>query len=440
MKQPLRRFAEDRRKVIAAEIARLLAAGFIMEVLHPDWLSNPVLVEKKKDDPNVAVVWRMCIDYTNLNKACPKDPFPLPRIDQVIDSTAGCELLSFVDAYSGFHQIPLNPNDQIKTTFITPYGAYCYRTMPFGLRNAGATYQRCMQKCLQDQLDKNVQVYVDDVVIKTKQSHTLIEDLRQTFANLRRFRMKLNPEKYTFAVPAGKLFGFLVSSRGIKANPTKIRAIERMELPKTLNDVQKFTGCLALLSRFVSRLGEKALPLYQLMKKSDKFTWTQQADSAFHELKKMLATAPILASPLSKEPMLLYVAATNRVVSAVIVVEREEGGKSVQRPVYYLSEVLSVSKQNYPHYQKMTYGVYMAAKKLKHYFQEHPIRVICEAPISDILGSKDATGRVAKWAIELAPYTLQYDRRDAIKSQAVADFFVEWMEMQYEPPLPDPNY
>src|SRR4051812_15501604 len=252
--------------------------------------------------------------------------------------------------------------------------------------------------------------------------------------------MKLNPKKCTFGVPAGKLLGILVSGRGIEANPTKIRAIERMELPKTLNDVQKFTGCLASLSRSVSRLGEKALPLYQLMKKSDKFTWTQQADSAFHELKKMLATPPILASPLSKEPMLLYVAATNRVVSAVIAVEHEEGGKSVQRPVYYLSEVLSVSKQNYTHYHKMTYGVYMAAKKLKHYFQEHPIRVICEAPISDILGSKDASGRVTKWAIELAPYTPQYDRRDAIKSQAVAEFFVDWMEMQYEPPLPDPNY
>ena len=115
-----------------------------------------------------------------------------------------------------------------------------------------------------------------------------------------------------------------------------------------------------------------------------------------------LATTPILASPLPKEPMLLYVAATNRVVSVVIVVEREEGGKSVQRPVYYLSEVLSLSKQNYPHYQKMTYGVYMAAKKLKHYFQEHPVTVVCSAPISEIIGSKDASGRVAKWAIELA--------------------------------------
>ena len=133
--------------------------------------------------------------------------------------------------------------------------------------------------------------------------------------------------------------------------------------------------------------------MYQLMKKSDRFTWTPQADAAFHELKNMLATAPILASPLPKEPMLLYIAATNRFVSVVVVVEREEEGTVVQRPVYYLSEVISASKQNYPHYQKMTYGVYMAAKKLKHYFQEHPITMVCAAPISEIIGSKDARDR-----------------------------------------------
>src|SRR4051812_8711094 len=128
----------------------------------------------------------MCIDYTNLNKACPKDPFPLPQIDQVIDSTARCELLSFVDAYSGFHKIALNPDDQIETAFITPYGAYWYRTMPFGLRNTGSTYQRCMQKLLHDQLDKNVQVYVEDVVIKPKKTHPRSDALRQTFTTLRR--------------------------------------------------------------------------------------------------------------------------------------------------------------------------------------------------------------------------------------------------------------
>ena len=139
-----------------------------------------------------------------------------------------------------------------------------------------------------------MQVYVDDIVIKTKESHTLLDDLRETFANLRRYRMKLNPAKCTFGVSAGKLLGFLISSRGIEANPKKISAIEKMELPRCLNDVQKFTGCLASLSRFACRLGEKALPLYQLMKKSDKFIWTPQADAAFHELKRMLGSAPIL--------------------------------------------------------------------------------------------------------------------------------------------------
>ncbi|KAK1651515.1 hypothetical protein QYE76_069320 [Lolium multiflorum] len=437
VRQPLHRFAEDRRKIIGEEVTKLLVAGFILEVTHTEWLANPVMVEKKKDEnleAKAPKVWRMCIDYTNLNKACPRDPFPLPRIDQVIDSTAGCELLSFLDAYSGFHQIPLKKEDQIKTAFITPHGAYCYITMPFGLRNAGATYQRCMQKCLFDQIGKNVQVYVDDIVVKTKIKDTLIDDIRQTFDNLRRFWMKLNPAKCTFGVPAGKLLGFLVSSRGIEVNPVKIRAIERMTIPQDLKDVQKFTGSLASLSRFISRLGEKALPLYALMKKSDKFVWTPQADATFKELKTMLATAPILASPLEREPMLLYIAATNRVVSVVVVVEREEEGKTVQRPVYYLSEVLSLSKQNYPHFQKMTYGVFMAATKLKHYFEEHPMKVVSEAPISDIMCNKDASGRIAKWAIQISPYVPVYERRDAIKSQALADFLVDWAEMQYKPP------
>ena len=139
----------------------------------------------------------MCIDYTSLNKACPKDPFALPRIDQVIDSTAGCELLSFLDAYSGYHQIKLKKSDQEKTSFITPYGAYCYTSMSMGLKNAGATYQRTMQKCLQSQIGRNVHVYVDDIVIKTKERHTLLEDIEETFTNLRRYQMKLNPAKCT---------------------------------------------------------------------------------------------------------------------------------------------------------------------------------------------------------------------------------------------------
>ena len=140
IKQKLRLFTHDKKEAIRTEITRLLAAGFIKEVYHPDWLVNPIFVRKKNHE------WRMCVDYTDLNKHCPKDPFGLPRIDEVVDSTAGCDLLSFLDCYSGYHQISLKEDDQIKTSFITPFGVYCYTTMFFGLKNAGATYQRAIQQ------------------------------------------------------------------------------------------------------------------------------------------------------------------------------------------------------------------------------------------------------------------------------------------------------
>ena len=143
VKQAMRRFGDKKRRAIGMELAKLLEAGFVVEVIHTDWVANPVLVPKKNSE-----ILRMCIDYSGLNKHCPKDPFPLPRIDQVIDSTAGAELLCFLDAYSGYHQIRMKKSDQKATSFITPFGTYCYVTMPFGLKNAGATYQRTMQRCL----------------------------------------------------------------------------------------------------------------------------------------------------------------------------------------------------------------------------------------------------------------------------------------------------
>src|SRR3954464_2353689 len=211
----------------------------------------------------------MCVDYEPVNKHCPKDHFPLPRIDQIIDSTAGCDLLSFLDAYSGYNQIRMKEEDEEHTSFITPYGVFCYRIMPFGLKNTGATYQRMMQACLKEQIGRNVQVYVDDIVIKTYKADTLLEDLRETFTALNKYRIKLNPKKCTFGVPAGKLLGYMVSARGIEANPEKVRAIARMQEPTDIKGVQELTGRLAALSRFISRLGERTLPFYQLLSKGE---------------------------------------------------------------------------------------------------------------------------------------------------------------------------
>jgi len=161
VKQRLRRFDEEKRKIIGEEIHKLLTARFIKEVHHPDWLANPVLVKKKNGK------MRMCVDYTSLNKACSKVPFPLPRIDQIVDSIAGCETLSFHDAYSGYHQIKMKESNQLATSFITPFGMYCYVTMPFGLRNVGATYQRCMLHVFGKHIGSTVEAYVDNIVVKS---------------------------------------------------------------------------------------------------------------------------------------------------------------------------------------------------------------------------------------------------------------------------------
>ena len=152
----------------------------------------------------------MCVDYTSLNKVCPKVPFPLPRIDQIVDSTAGCELLSFLDAYSGYHQIKMKESDQLATSFITPFGMYCYVTMPFGLRNARATYQQCMLHVFRDHIGCTVEAYVDDIIVKSRKADDLVADLRIAFDCLRAKGVKLNPEKCVFGVPRGMLLGFIV--------------------------------------------------------------------------------------------------------------------------------------------------------------------------------------------------------------------------------------
>nr|XP_016513555.1 PREDICTED: RNA-directed DNA polymerase homolog [Nicotiana tabacum] len=170
--------------------------------------------------------WRMCVEFTELNKACPKDSFPLPHIDQLIDATAGHELLSFLDAYSGYNKILMAEDDQEKTTFITHRGTYCNKVMSFGLKNAGATYQRLVTKMFKEQLGKTMEVYIDDMLVKSAKKEDHIGHLKEAFEILRQYGMKLNPEKCAFGVTSRKFLGFLVSQMGIEVNPDQIKAID----------------------------------------------------------------------------------------------------------------------------------------------------------------------------------------------------------------------
>jgi hypothetical protein len=411
--------SEDKAEGAQNEVKRLLSSGVIREVTYPDWLANTVMVKKANGK------WRMCIDFTDLNKAHPKGEFPFPRIDSLVDATASSELMSLLDCYSGYHQIWMKKEDEPKTRFITPSGTYCYLRMPEGLKNAGGSFSRMTAKVLHSQIGRNVLTYVYDIVKSTKQENH-IANLQETFANFRQAGLKLNPEKCVFGVKKGKFLGCLVSTKGIKANPSKIKAILRMEPPNSKKGAQRLAGRLASLNRFISRSTEKNLPFFEILKSAEVFQWGLAQQKAFEELKQYLIDLTTITPPSSGNLLLLYVAASHYAVSAALVQEKQDGQVKRQAPVYFVSKVLSLSMKNYTKLEKVLYVVLMASRKLRHYFQAYHIIVPSSQPLKDIMRNREAIGRIRKWAAELNEFTIDYVHRSSIPSQALADFIADW--------------
>ena len=190
-------------EIINDEVKSLLDARFIREVQYPEWQANVVVVKKKNEK------WRVCIDFTDLNKSCAKDPFPLPHIDKPVNAPAGHQLISFMDAFSGYNQILMHLDDQEKTSFMTSRRIYCYKVMPFSLKNVGSTYQTMVNMMFSDQIGWTMEVYIDNMLVKSLEAKYYISHLQQAFSSLRKYNMKLNPAKYSFGVSSGKFLGYI---------------------------------------------------------------------------------------------------------------------------------------------------------------------------------------------------------------------------------------
>ena len=281
-------------------------------------------------------------------------------------------LLSFMDAFSGYNQIKMNEEDQEKTFFITGQGLFCYKVMPFGLKNARATYQRLMNKMFAHQIGRNVQVYIDDMLVKSLRENDHLNDLQETFDTLRSYNMKLNPSKCVFGVTTGKFLGFMVSQRGIEVNLEKVRAILELEPPRTVKAVQSLNGKVAAPNRFVSKAMDKCLSFFRVLRKS--FEWTNECQKAFEDLKKYLSSPPLLSLSRQEEELYLYIAVLQAAVSAALV--REEGGS--QRPDYFISKAFRGAEERYPKMEKLAFALVIAAQKLKPYFQAHTIIVLTD--------------------------------------------------------------
>ncbi|GKB88562.1 reverse transcriptase domain-containing protein [Tanacetum coccineum] len=241
-------------------------------IRYPTWVANPFLV-KKPDDR-----WRMCIEFKNLNKACPKDLYPLPEIDWKIESLMGFEYMCFLDAYKGYHQIQMAKIDEEKTAFHTDEGVFCYTKMHFRLKNVRATYQRLVDTIFEGQMGRNLEAYVDDMVIKSKTKLEMIKDVEETLMTLKKTQMQQ---------PSGKL---------------------------------------ATLNRFLSKAAERALPCLDTLKKCTNkkdFHWTTEAEEAFQAMKKLIAEFPTLTASKKEEELMVYLSAANKAVSAVLLVERD---------------------------------------------------------------------------------------------------------------------
>ncbi|GKV21529.1 hypothetical protein SLEP1_g31504 [Rubroshorea leprosula] len=304
--QKRRLFCPEKQAAIDEEIQKLLRAGFIRRVEYSEWVSNPVLVKK----PNGK--WRMCIDFTNLNDACPKDPHPLPNVEKLVERAAGHERIR-------------------------------------------------------------------------------------------------------------KFLGYVVSKKGIEVNLEKVQAVQQMEPPKTVKDVQRLTGRIAALHRFIARSGERCLPFFKALREPKSFQWTDECQRAFDELKQYLASAPLLSKPVDGECLYLYLGVTEEAVSSVLL--REEN--KIQKPICYVSKVLQGAEQNYPLAEKAAFALVCTARKLRAYFQSHQIVVYTDFPLRKILQKPKLSGRLIGWSVELSEYDLKFQPRTTIKGQAVADFLVE---------------
>ena len=276
------------------------------------------------------------------------------------------------------------------------------------------------------QVGRNVQVYVDDMLVKSVRENDHLNDLQETFNTLRSYNMKLNPSKCVFGVTVGKFLGFMVSQRGIEVNLEKVRAIMELEPPRTMKVVQSLNEKVAVLNRFVSKATDKCLPFFRVLRKS--FEWMDECQKAFEDLKKYLSSPPLLSPSMPGEELYLYIAVSQAAVSTTLV---RNDGRS-QRPVYFTSRAFRGAEERYPRMEKLALALITAARKLKSYFQAHIIVVLTDQPLKKAMSSPEAAGRMALWAIELSKFDVQYRPRTAIKGQVVADFIAEYTQPEDE--------
>ncbi|PKI58267.1 hypothetical protein CRG98_021349, partial [Punica granatum] len=358
-RQHLRRQRADLLLYIKEEVIKQMDAGFLEVCNYSEWVANIVPMEKKNGKV------RVCIDYQDLNRASPKDNFPLPHIDVLVDNIACHTQFSFMDDFSGYNQIQMAEEDKIKMTFITMRGTFCYKVMPFGLKNARGTYQRAMVTLFHDVMHKEIE-----------------------------YKLRLNSAKYTFGVKSGKLLGFVVSEKGIEVDPDKVKAIMELPPPSTMHEVRSSLGLLNYIAHFIANLTDKCQPLFRLLCKNAAVKWDDECQKAFDTVKAYLVQPPVLVPPSPDRPLILY-----------LIVRRQSIGCMLGQ------------KDDSSH----------VTQRLRQYTLYHTVRLLSKSdPLKYLLDSPSSMRNIAKWRCQLTKYDIEYVSCTSVKGQAITNYLAEF--------------
>jgi hypothetical protein len=410
--QPQRRMNPNLKEILKEELQKLLNAGFIYPISDSEWVSPLVIVPKKNGK------WRVCVDYRALNKATQKDHFPLPFIDQVLDSLSGKKFFSFLDGFSGYNQIKIAPQDQDKTTFTSPWGTFAYRVLPFGLCNAPATFQRAVLGIFSDMLNDSMEIFMDDFTPYGVSFQEALENLEKVLKRCIQAQLSLSTEKCHMMMSEGIVLGHFISSQGIQVDPSKIQVIKNLPTPKNQTDVRSFLGHAGYYRRFIKNFSKIASPLFVLLMKNAEFKWTNQCEEAFKTLKHKVSTAPILRGPDWTLPFHISSDASDTAIGDVLGQEEDH----LPYAIYFISKNMSPAELNYTVTEKEFLAVIYAINKFRHYITSYSTFIHTDHSAIKYLMNKPITNaRVTRWLLLLQEFDITIVDRPG-KENVVADF------------------
>jgi hypothetical protein len=399
------------------EIKKLLDAHIIIPLRYSEWIVNLVPVRKKNGEI------RLCIDFRNLNRCSRKDNYPLPKMEHILQKVSGSKVMSFIDGFFRIQPDCCPSDDKENTSFTTPWGTFMYENIPFGLMNAGETFQRAMDITFIGEKDKFVLIYLDDITVFSSSHELHLQHLEKTFLKFRRYGISLNPKNLNFSLKEGKLLGHIVSADGVKIDPERVEAIKNMSLPRSKKDIQSFLGTINFIRRFIVNFVELTKHITTMLRKDSEVKWTEAARHSFNAIKEAITTTPVLISPDFSKVFYIFSFSSRDTIAAVLL---HKNADDQEQSVAFFSKVLRDAEVKYELLEKQAYALIKSLKDFRVYILQAKVIVFVPSiSVKDVLIQPDIDGKWSKWIEKLIEFDVEIKPAKLVKGQGLAKLLEE---------------